>query len=392
MRLIHAHVLEGLRQIEPGTVHTCVTSPPYWGLRNYGTPPVKWPRMRYKPIAGMRDTVLPAWEGEMGQEPTLEMFVGHIVLVFRAVSRVLRDDGTLWVNMGDSYCAGLRMDTPGATCSSLKPKDMMGQPWRCALALQADGWFLRSDIIWSKPNPMPECAKDRPTKAHEHIFLLSKSDRYFYDADAIRELAESESGDREDYRGGGDYAQHNTLMENRRVPTGWDTSGGRHGAVHKEGRTSKKNGKNMGRNQGQARDATRKTNREGRDMATVGTSGTRNKRDVWEVATFPFKAAHYATYPPELIRPCIRAGAPPGGIVLDCFAGSGTTGMVSIEEGREPILIELLADNLPLIEERCTVTRALPLFTEPAPPAAPAESTPDLFPEPEPAPANDPIH
>lgn len=373
MTIIHAHALAGLNKVPAESVHTCITSPPYFALRDYGTPPVKWPNVTYRPMSGVPMVRIPKWEGEMGQEPTLEMFIGHMVDVFRGVRRTLRKDGTLWVNMGDSYNAGGRV-------ACLKPKDLMAQPWRVALALQADGWFLRSEIIWNKPNPMPECTRDRPTKAHEHLFLFSKSERYFYDGAAIRELAESEAGNREEYRGGGDYAQHSTLMTNRRVPTGWDTTKGEggHGTVHRTGRTNKA-GKNAMRGQGQNREPERQANREGRELAAVGTDGTRNKRDVWTVPTFPFSGAHFATFPPDLIRPCVRAGAPAGGVVLDPFAGSGTTGQVALEEGREPVMIELLEENLKLIRERCTVTVGLPLeFTAPTP-APVIEAEPELF-------------
>jgi DNA modification methylase len=221
---------ELLAALPAGKFHTCVTSPPYWGLRDYGTEPLEWPAISYAPLAGLPPCVeIPAMRCSLGLEPTLEAFIGHMVLVFREVRRVLRDDGTAWVNMGDSYAGNRGADkgdlitgtehrTAAAKASKrmvasrrrddepiprsdvripgLKPKDLVAQPWRLALALQADGWWLRCDVIWSKRNPMPESTKDRPTKAHEYIFLLSKSERYYYDADAIKEPASPDTNER----------------------------------------------------------------------------------------------------------------------------------------------------------------------------------------------------
>lgn len=228
-----------LKTLKPGSVHCCVTSPPYWNLRDYKLPPVEWPALKYSPMAGARKISVPAWSGQCGLEPTPQMFVAHMVLVFRAVKRVLRDDGTCWVNLGDTYIgsgrggdtgrSGLqgttmhqdeskaakekqnrygprlgsgssfrrdrmkRQDVPHKAGSGLKCKDLAGMPWRVAMALQADGWYLRQDIIWSKPNPMPESVSDRCTKSHEYIFLLTKSRRYFYDAEAIKEKSSPDS-------------------------------------------------------------------------------------------------------------------------------------------------------------------------------------------------------
>jgi DNA modification methylase len=274
--------IEVMRGLDAGTVNTCVTSPPYFGLRDYGV------------------------DGQIGLEASPDAFVAKMVEVFREVRRVLRDDGTLWLNLGDSYNAagrdghGTRIgfkqgsnrasDTGADNCrpsvDSLKPKDLIGIPWRVAFALQADGWYLRQDIIWHKPNPMPESVRDRCTKAHEYIFLLAKSGRYYYDADAIAEP----------------FVRRAVFNENSR---GLSTQTG------------------CGGNRNDA----------GRETVTINRTG-RNKRSVWTVTPKPFKGAHFATFPPDLIEPCVLAGAPVGGLVLDPFTGSGTTGMVAVRHGR----------------------------------------------------------
>jgi len=254
--------LEVLKSMPDGCVQTCVTSPPYWGLRDYGV------------------------EGQLGLEPTPEEYVARMVEIFREVRRVLRDDGTCWLNLGDSYVTngywanapssqnesisrsyGRGARGPGITkAPGLKPKDLVGIPWRVAFALQADGWYLRSDIIWHKPSPMPESVTDRPTSAHEHIFLLSKSARYYYDAEAVKE----ESIDPESHTG--------------------------------------RNKRNADKFVGQPFSETRA------GFANVPegkTYPTRNKRNVWTVATKPYPDAHFAVYPPKLIEPCILAGTSP---------------------------------------------------------------------------------
>lgn len=274
--------IEKMREMPEKSVNTCVTSPPYFGLRDYGH------------------------DGQIGLEPTPDEFVGKLVEVFREVRRVLRDDGTLWLNMGDSYARqGGRESTQGrhwdgreadpgamhntrhASDIGLKPKDLIGIPWRVAFALQADGWYLRQDIIWHKPNPMPESVTDRCTKAHEYIFLLSKSERYFFNSEAIKEAATAAG----------------------RIPGG-----------------NKK--------------VDAKRNDEGRDMS-VPVANTRNRRSVWTIATRPYSGAHFATFPPNLIEPCILAGCPKDGVVLDPFGGAGTTGVVAKKHGRKAVLIEL---------------------------------------------------
>lgn len=255
-KLLQGDVLDKLSEIETGTVQTCITSPPYWGLRDYGI------------------------DGQIGLEGTPEEYVDKLVQVFREVKRVLRDDGCLWLNLGDSYNGsggaggdyspgGLKDGQPkypGRNIGTLKPKDLVGIPWRMAFALQADGWYLRSDIIWAKPNPMPESVTDRPTKAHEYIFLLTKKQKYFYDAEAIKEKQSGEIKTRRFSSDGGSKAR----------AMGKHISGGNEGTGAKWTDT-----------------------------------GFRNKRTVWTVATKPFKEAHFATFPPKLIEPCILAGTSP---------------------------------------------------------------------------------
>lgn len=258
---------------------------------------------------------------EIGLEPTPGEFIAKLVAVFREVRRVLRDDGTLWLNIGDSYnshpgqrkttdAAGEKQQSvrgaqaaPSRSVNGLKGKDLIGIPWMLAFALRADGWYLRQDIVWAKPNPMPESVTDRCTKAHEYIFLLSKSPRYYFDHEAMKEPS--------------------VTNDPRRPYTS-------KGAKDLDGRSEWKSG--------QARDK--------------GDFSLRNKRSVWTVTTKPFKGAHFATFPPELIEPCILAGAPAGGVVLDPFFGSGTTGEVSQRLGRQWIGCELNPDYKPLQDER----------------------------------------
>ncbi|HBP5423554.1 DNA-methyltransferase [Pseudomonas aeruginosa] len=284
--------LDALRAMPDQSFHCCITSPPYFGLRDYGV------------------------DGQIGLEQTPAEFVSRLVEVFREVRRVLRDDGTLWLNIGDSYAStapGTRNAPqpkgskenpeqwgnfrPDLREYGIKPKDMIGIPWRVAFALQADGWYLRQDIIWHKPNPMPESVRDRCTKAHEYIFLLSKSPRYYFDSEAIKEPAVSEkpAGNKRhkyaDAYAASDSEEHRT----------------------KAGLT-----------------------------ALAGVEWTkRNLRSVWTVGSKPFKGAHFATFPPDLIRPCVLAGAPRGGLVLDPFGGAGTTALVAMQEGRRSVLLEL---------------------------------------------------
>nr|WP_314585565.1 site-specific DNA-methyltransferase [uncultured Pseudomonas sp.] len=344
--------IEMMRTLPDKSVHTCVTSPPYFALRDYGV------------------------DGQIGLEASPREFIDRLVLVFREVHRVLRDDGTLWVNMGDSYAGtgksgggaqGERWDECGADSTGprggkwspaprgWKQKDLMGMPWRLAFALQDDGWYLRQDIIWHKPNPMPESTRDRCTKAHEYLFLLSKSRRYHYDSDAIREPASY--GPTPSGVGFG----HGTDAKDRNrgrvsVPKGWDTSTGEggHGSFHKDGaaRAARDSFKREGSKREQVIPGQNKgTHRPDRAESSHDLQ-TRNKRSVWTVATHGFKGAHFATFPPDLIRPCILAGAPRGGLVLDPFGGAGTTALVAMQEGRRSVLCELNPEYAALARAR----------------------------------------
>lgn len=394
-----------LAELPAAGVDCCVTSPPYWGLRDYGIPPQIWGgdpgcvHLWREP----HDTCgrCGAWRGHLGLEPTPELYVEHMVEVFRQVHRVLKPKGTLWLNLGDCYNAGTTAarqpsrDRVGywqaagsigdrrVKAAGLKPKDLVGIPWRVALALQADGWYLRADVIWSKPNPIPESVTDRPTRAHEYLFLLSPSARYFYDAEAIREPCLSGPSDLK-------------KMEER-LPR----IGGKHKAledpfVAASARTS------IGR------------------LCSVGDPSGRNKRSVWTIATQPYRGAHFATFPERLVEPCILAGSSeagccsrcgepwvrvvdvvyenPGGrtgngprslerrrespgypvrlqrssttrgwrpscgcnasrvpaVVLDPFAGSGTTLAVAKRLARASVGVELSPDYLELIRARCS--------------------------------------
>lgn len=334
-----------LRGLPEACVDTCVTSPPYYGLRDYGV------------------------AGQIGLESTPEQYVARLVEVFREVRRVLKDDGTLWLNLGDSYAASSgtlgrndsqrlrdgvgnghgggraenmtgRQGTHKRMMEGLKSKDLIGIPWLVAFALRADGWYLRSDIIWNKPNPMPESVTDRPTKSHEYIFLLSKNERYYYDAAAIAEPKAYSTVS--DARGNG-----NGHRRERDYP-GAQTNGGT----------------NLGGPEG---------SRNKRSVWTIDeeefvqflkwkAEQPKNKMDVWDVSTKPYKEAHFATFPPDLIKPCILAGSRPGGVVLDPFFGSGTTGFVAREFGRHFIGIELNPEYVRLAERR-TARANVALFT-----------------------------
>lgn len=323
-------------------VNTIVTSPPYWGLRSYLPP-------------GHADKPL-----EIGSEPTIGEFLSTMLEVFDLCRQVLRDDGTMWVNMGDSYAtmggrqpadvgdvgrrAGQeRKPAPGR----LKPKDLVGQPWRLAFALQDAGWWLRQDIVWHKPNPMPESTRDRCTKAHEYIFLLAKSERYHYDFDAMQEPV---SG----------TAHARRALD--RTPAGWATGTDRkHDEVlgryteHRKG-----NGVGWGYADEAPKARTRKLAEPGSgsklnasyDEAVTDLVTMRNRRSVWTIPSEPFSGAHFATFPRALVEPCILAGCPVGGIVLDPFFGSGTTGQVAQQLGRHFIGIDLNRANGPLQAER----------------------------------------
>lgn len=310
--IIQGDALEVLKTLEDESINCCVTSPPYYNLRDYGC------------------------EGQIGLEKTPEEYIQKLVEIFREVRRVLKKDGTLWVNIADSYAGsgkgrckdgkakretfskiqrgnegsigGVLTKTKSTSC---KPKDLIGIPWMLAFALRADGWYLRQDIIWHKPNPMPESVKDRCTKSHEYIFMLSKSQKYYFDSDAIKEPAVTyEDLKRRVRNGHGEW-------KNKKAATTYAVSG---------------------------------TGRSREELYSKG--GKRNKRDVWTVTTKSFKGAHFATFPPDLIEPCIMAGCPEGGAVLDPFGGSGTTGMVAKQNGRDFVLIELSKEYVEICKER----------------------------------------
>ncbi len=335
--------IETMRGWPDGIAQTCVTSPPYFGLRDYGH------------------------AGQIGLEETPAQFVAKLVEVFREVRRVLKDDGTLWLNLGDSYAANRGYQVPStlmngdttnqaqagsgrgmlASDFGLKPKDLIGIPWRVALALQADGWWLRQDIVWHKPNPMPESVTDRCTKSHEYIFLLSKSERYYFDAEAIAEPLGQSSLER--------------LAQNVENQDGSDRVPGKtNGNMKAVGRRAAGNKTHKGTTayeEGEERFRTKAglVNFAERERAKVEAGdlvGTRNKRSVWTVATTPYKGAHFATFPTALIEPCILAGAPAGGVVLDPFFGSGTTGQVAQNLGRQFIGCELNPAYKALQDER----------------------------------------
>lgn len=341
VRIINADVLDGLGQLASDSVDCVVTSPPYWGLRDYGV------------------------DGQIGLEPTLEEFLAKLTAVFREVRRVLKPSGTCFVNMGDAYCntdkwggggnVGKQTIAPDGSVPSweatrkkkpkmkgLKPKDLMMQPALLALALQADGWWLRSEIIWAKSNPMPDSAPDRPASTHEKIFLLTKSARYFWDAIASREKSSGPYEHRlphDTMRTCGDSIDNSVSNAPKRtkIPGGWDTGAGGHGTINRQGRTSAQYTEKV----------------RGLTPRHVG----RNMRNVWTFATHPCAEAHFATFPPELPRRCIIAGCPEGGTVLDIFGGSGTTGFVAEELGRDAILIELNPDTVKIASKRIAAER-----------------------------------
>ncbi|WP_025684551.1 DNA-methyltransferase [Paenibacillus maysiensis] len=363
--ILQGNNIEVMPTLPAGTFNTCVTSPPYWGLRDYGLPASDWPEVTYTPMPGLPPITVPPWTGCLGLEPTPEMFVAHMVLIFREVWRLLRDDGTLWLNFGDSYAGSgkgawsnttaqkeVYVPVPGSTQtkldktpSGLKPKDLIGIPWRVAFALQADGWYLRMDNIWSKPNPMPESVQDRPTKAHEYVFLLAKSERYYYDKDAIKENMADSSIARlsQDLEGqqGSDRAN------------GGAKTNGKMKAVGKA--YSFKRKVNEGDVPGQP-----KQHREDREDKEY--YGSRNKRSVWTVATAQFAEAHFAVFPEKLIEPCILAGAPVGGNVLDPFGGSGTTLKVALENNRECTIIEMGSQYVEIAQRRTATVQPNLIF------------------------------
>jgi len=364
VKILQGDCIEQLKTLPEQSVNCCVTSPPYWGLRDYGTG--TWvggdatcshkrdSKQSDKTQTGHRNLEGAVGDGiykdvckrcgavrkdeQVGLELTPEQYTAKIVAVFREVHRVLRDDGTLWLNLGDSYASyrdgkatpdssrngdtgtlvdsGLAKNRMASTFagSSVKHKDLVGIPWRVAFALQADGWYLRQDIIWHKPNPMPESVRDRCTKAHEYIFLMTKKANYYFDSKAMQEPCATQEG------------RPSGIVRDR---------------VY--GYNSKQAA--LGRARG------------GQETPEPS---TRNKRSVWSVNVKPYKEAHFAVYPSELIEPCILAGCPVGGTVLDPFGGSGTTAQVAVEHGRNAILCELNPEYIKLINKR--IAEAQPLL------------------------------
>ena len=343
--------ITAMQGMDPGSAQMCVTSPPYFGLRDYGC------------------------AGQIGLEQTPGEYVAKMVDVFREVRRVLRDDGTLWLNLGDSYNGymanqrGTGLETkrqqarkyiePGAglRTDTMKNKDLMGMPWRVAFALQADGWYLRQDIIWHKPNPMPESVRDRCTKAHEYIFLLSKNERYYFDADAMQEPTVGALPGNKNHRGATASAEGD---EKRRPKAGLTAYCERQRS--KRDSFKRDNSKRAEVIPGQTV-GTHRADREESDYDTA----TRNRRSVWTVATRPYKGAHFATYPPALVEPCVLAGSRPGDTILDPFGGSGTTGEVAVLAGRRAVLCELNPEYVALAERRIATALWGPWVFGPAP-------------------------
>lgn len=402
-QFITGDCLEELAKLPDQSVHCCVTSPPYYGLRDYQT--AVWQggdancNHKKDRINGAASSTLQGGKSttnhqqeasyknkcekcgavridrQLGLEETPELYVGRLVAVFAQVKRVLRDDGTLWLNLGDSYAGGgnyrgihsektltakqnsnrgargLSQLLGAKNTPNCKPKDLIGIPWLTAFALRSDGWYLRSEIIWAKPNPMPESVRDRPTRSHEQLFQFSKSQHYYYDYEAIKEqpspelIQQIEQGYNgqalKDYLGA---SVQDASATKSRIIQGY------------RNRIDKQRG--HGRRHAGFNDKW--------DALTPAEQALcgRNKRDVWTVAPANYKEAHFATFPPKLIQPCILAGCPSGGTVLDPFGGSGTTALVAIENNRKAILIELNPAYTKLALERCRYARPIPQQTE----------------------------
>jgi DNA modification methylase len=348
VRILQGDCREVLKTLPGESVHCVVTSPPYFGLRDYDV------------------------DNQIGLETSPGEYIATMVATFAEVRRVLRADGTLWLNLGDSYASGGRGGNSTHASSTFhggkknqdasapvrrrkppiefKTKDLMMMPARVAIALQEDGWYLRQDIVWSKPNPMPESVRDRCTKAHEYVFLLSKSPQYYYDADAIAEPVSAATIER--------LSQPNLPNQagSDRVP---GKSNGPMKAVGKGNRRTFRGGGVY--TQGRSFDNDVRPCNE--SIGNVpNESGTRNKRSVWEITTKGFGEAHFATFPPELPEICISAGCPRGGVVLDPFGGAGTTGLVADRLQRDCILIELNPDYAAMAERR--IKGDAPMFAE----------------------------
>lgn len=339
-RIINIDALEGVRSLPDESINCCVTSPPYWGLRDYKV------------------------RGQLGQEKTPEEFIDKLVAIFHEINRAMTDDGNLYVNIGDSYAApgkkrsmeqAIKNSTLNGSLatqcqsltqqskivSGLKPKDMVGIPWMLAFALRADGWYLREDIIWAKRNAMPESVTDRCTRSHEHIFHLTKSPRYYYDQDAIKEPAIY------DVDGTGTKARKARQKDdNKTIPT-QERAG-----IRQFKDASKMNGKHSEKQRGHSRRHAGFNDRWDKMSHVEQCTGMRNKRDVWHIAPAQFPEAHFATFPEEIPDLCIRAGCPVDGIVLDPFMGAGTTALVARKRNRNYIGFELNPEYIAIAERR----------------------------------------
>ncbi len=302
IKILQGNCIDKIKELDDNSIDCVVSSPPYFGLRDYGV------------------------DGQFGLEKTYQDYLAVTVKVFETFKPKLKDTATIWWNVGDSYSSGLRKSTTNQSLrggkdygvtrtpvqNGIKEKDLLMIPNRVAIALQDAGWYIRSEIIWHKPNPMPESVKDRPTNCHEKIWLITKSKKYYYDADAIREST--------------------TEATKKRMESGW-------------------NG-NQKKNYASGGEQNHLSNYFGSDKAKENALKGRNKRNVWTITTKPFKYAHFATFPKDLIEPCIKAGCPEGGIVLDPFGGSGTTGIVAALNNRKSILIELNKDYIDIANKR----------------------------------------
>tara|TARA_Y100000114_G_C11730142_1_gene313100 strand:+ start:102 stop:1301 length:1200 start_codon:yes stop_codon:yes gene_type:complete len=383
-----------LKELPNNYFHTCVTSPPYWGLRDYGN------------------------DGQLGLEKTPKEFVDNLVKVFREVKRVLRDDGTLWLNLGDSYSSGGRTSTTNQTvrgdkdygvtrpavCKNIKPKDLVGIPWRVAFALQEDGWYLRQDIIWHKPNSMPESVQDRCTKSHEYIFLLSKSKNYYFDNESIKDKSLTQNIKSNNQK----LSKYKNLKEEKKYRQGIHHKRGENIVIIRPKLPNKKQFLDFIKSKTDANFLVENTDikkttiehwfrsddgfsfprkddwlkindlindwseeynfinygltYEETHLDSVVTNESKNKRSVWTVTTKPYKEAHFATYPPDLIEPCILAGCPENGNVLDPFGGAGTTALVADRLNRNATIIELNKEYIKIADKR--ITNDAPLFTK----------------------------
>lgn len=382
LTILQGDALELLPGLAPESVQCVVTSPPYWALRNYGIPDSNWPAIEFSPMPGLPAVHCGPWKGCLGQEESVADFVGHVVHVFRLVRNALRGDGTLWVNMGDSYagarggaqgstgqCAdrsaaalGVRVRNRTTVVDGLKKKDLIGQPWRIAFALQADGWVLRSEVIWHKPSVQPESVQDRCTRAHEHLFMFSKDSDYFSNFAAIREPSTGNAHPRRKLAprsktGASDLFPETAgtdepTLSTDRIPHGWAVGSGSHAAIdhNRPGVHPKANRAPAGTRANASFSA-----------AVTDLREDRNRRTVWTIPSEPLHEEHFAAFPTKLVEPCILASTRPGDVVLDPFAGTGTTGRVALAHGRRAVLIEANPAYQAIISRRTAVTIGLPL-------------------------------